>query len=110
MNYKSAEYIKHYNEELGRDTHWEIELCTDEEHEGFFKIYHLNTHPSDPGKPVLIGYISIKTPVESLIGIESLCHDYYNCGQMVGIKTQVNFLLGHQNTMFADKDDGGHAN
>lgn len=105
MNYKSAEYIKHYNEELGRVTHWEIELCTDEEHEGFFKIYHLNTHPSDPGKAVLIGYTSIKTTVESLIGIESLCHDYYKCGQIVGIKTQVNFLIGHQDALFAANED-----
>jgi hypothetical protein len=52
----------------------------------------------------LIGYISIRTPVESLIGIESLCHDYYNCGQMVGIKTQVNFLMGHQGALFADNE------
>ncbi|KAB0499117.1 MULTISPECIES: hypothetical protein [Pseudomonas] len=104
MNYKSEEYIKQYNEELGKDSHWEIQQCNDEEHEGFFAIYHMNTHPSDPGKAVLIGYISIATPVETLIGFESLCHDYYNCGQMVGIKSHVNFLLGHQNALFAGED------
>lgn len=105
MNYKSAEYIKQYNEELRKDSHWEIQLCNDEEHEDFFAIYHLNTHPSDPGKAVLIGHIAITTPVETVIYFESLCHDYYNYGQTVGIKTHINFLMGHQDTMFADEED-----
>lgn len=92
MNYNSAEYIKQYNKTLNEHCDWEIQLSTDEEHKDSFAIFHLNTHPSEPDKPVFIGYIPFTTPVESLISSEILCNNYYHLGQSIGIKAQFYYL------------------
>lgn len=102
MNYNSAEYIKQYNKKLNEHCDWEIQLSTDEKHQGSFAVFHLNTHPAEQDTAVFIGYIPIATPVESLICSEAFCFNYCRLGIDIGRKIRI-FLSTESGKSFFDE-------
>ncbi len=83
MNYKSLEYIMQYNDKLSDHCDWMIQLGTEgeEEIEGYFRVYHVETYPGVSGAPKFIGYVPTNMPAELLVKFASICQEYYELGK-----------------------------